>query len=95
MLIQFTNQKNKPDCVEVKRKELIVPYDKQGLHGIHWGIHAKQRTNDAHPIVLGFFASEEKRNNVIDSLKEAIGKDDKFVVEGALPVDRNFSKIGK
>lgn len=95
MIIHFTNQKNKPDFVEAKRSELIVPYNKQGLRSIHWGIHAKKRVNDAHPIVLGFFESEAKRDTVIAEIKTAIGNEDEFVVEGALPVDRDFSKIGK
>ena len=95
MIIHFTNQRNKPDFVEVNRPELIVPYNKQGLHGIHWGIHAKKRANDAHPIVLGFFVSEEKRDAVIAEIKTAIGNKNEFTVEGALPVDRDFSKMGK
>lgn len=95
MLIHFTNQRNNPAFVEVNRMELIVPYNRQGLRGIHWGIHAKQRTNDAHPVELGFFESEEKRNAVIARIKAAIGNEDEFTVEGALPVDRDFSKIGK
>lgn len=95
MLIHYINQRNNPAFVDVNRPELIVPYNKQGLHGIRWGIHAKKRINDASPIVLGYFESEEVRDSVIADIKAAIGNEDEFDVNRALPVDRDFSKIGK
>ncbi len=94
MTIDFTNQKGNKDFIEVNRSELIEIYNKKGLRGICWGIRAKKRRNDANPITIGFFESEEKRNIVLKEIQTAIeAKQTKYVVKNTIPVDRDFSKI--
>ena len=93
MTIHFTNQRDKEDSMDVSHQEYVVTFNKQGLK-IHWGLYAKQRKNDAHPIVLGFFASEVDRDAELSDIRDAFAQGEKeYSIKRALPVDRDFSKI--
>ena len=94
MNIRFVNQKGKSDSVEVTRPTLIEASDKQGYSGVKYYIIAKKRANDASPIVIGRFEDQDTRDEELTRIKEAFQNGEtEYVVQNAMAVDRDFSKI--